>query len=153
MLKKAFLARALVLAFCAALFWAPLPALSAAKDDITAGIKAAQAGKQKKAVELFSRAIDSGKLSRQNLAITYTNRGSAYDDLGQADLAVADFNRALKVKPKFAPAYYNRSYAYEKKGLLKLALKDMESAARLEPGDADYQDRLKYLRFKLSGAK
>ena len=153
MLKKAFLLPTLLLTVCALQFMLSAPALSAAKDDIVAGIKAARSGQQEKAIKLFTRAIDSGKLSRTNLAIAYTNRGSAHDDLNRADQAVGDFNSAIKADPKFSFAYYNRSYAYEKKGLLKLALKDMETAAGMEPGDADYKDRLKYLKFKASGKK
>ena len=81
------------------------PALAGPKDDIRAGMKAAQNGDMEKAIELFTKAIKTGKLSKQNLAITYTNRGAANEDMGQTDLAVLDYNRAIKADPSYSIAY------------------------------------------------
>jgi len=125
-------------------------ALAGAKADIIAGNAAAQAGKLKQAIRLYTRALKSGKLSRTNQAVAYSNRGSAWDDLGRADRAIQDFNQAIQADPSYAPAYYNRSFAYEKKGLLKLALEDMKKALDLEPDDLDYRQRVRYLEYRLS---
>jgi tetratricopeptide (TPR) repeat protein len=146
-------ARAL-LAVLAALVLAGLcpPAAAGGKEDILAGNRAAQAGDYAKAVELYTKAIESGGLSDHNLAVAYANRGSAKDDGGRTDQAIKDFNRALELDPGYAEAYYNRSFAYEKKGLLPLAVADMEKAVRLAPEDTYYTDRLKYLNAKLRGA-
>ncbi len=125
------------------------PALAGPKDDILAGMRAAQNGDMEKAVKLFTKAIKSKKLSKENLAIAYTNRGSANDDMGQTDLAVLDYNRALKANPGYAMAYYNRSFAYEKKRMFDLALKDIQRAMAILPGDGDFQHREAYLKHKL----
>ncbi len=124
--------------------------LAGAKADIIAGNAAAQAGKLKQAIRLYTRALKSGKLSRTNQAVAYSNRGSAWDDLGRADRAIQDFNQAIQADSSYAPAYYNRSFAYEKKGLLKLALEDMKKALALEPDDLDYRQRVRYLEYRLS---
>lgn len=125
-----------------------LAAVAGPLDDIKAGNQAAQSGNLKKAIELYTKAIDSKQLSRANLAVAYTNRGAAQDDMGQTDLAVLDFNRAIKADARYAIAYYNRSFAYEKRGLMDMALRDMERALALEPEDQHYQQRMQYLQFK-----
>jgi tetratricopeptide (TPR) repeat protein len=140
------------LLFCAALLIAA-PAWAGAKDDIMAGNAAAQAKKFDQAIKLYTRAINSGKLTPANLAVAYNNRGSAYDDNGIAANAMKDFNQAIKIKPGYAEAYYNRSFAYEKKGNLTKALVDIEKAVRLQPDDKYYTDRLKYLNHRISGAR
>lgn len=132
-----------VMLLAAAAAWA------GAKDEITAGNAAAQAGRFKQAVKHYGKAISSKTLSRTNLAVAYNNRGSAKDDSGDADGALRDFNQAVKIKPDYAEAYYNRSFAYERKGLIRLAIHDIEKAVRLQPDDAYYRDRLEYLNSKL----
>ncbi len=139
-----------LLLLAATLLLAPAPARAGGKQDIIAGNAAARAGKLKKAIALFTRAIEKGKLSRHNLAVAYNNRASAWDELGQADRAIADYNRALKLNPDYAQAYYNRSFAYEKKGLVRLAIADIQKAVRLAPNDPDYLQRLEYLNSLLA---
>jgi tetratricopeptide (TPR) repeat protein len=128
------------------------PALAAAPvSEIMAGNQAAEKGDLDRAIKHFTAAIDSGKLSKENLAIAYNNRGSAYDDKKQTDKAIADYTRAIAANPNYDAAYYNRSYAHERKGKVKEALQDMEKAVQLEPDDSDFQQRLTYLKSKLAG--
>jgi tetratricopeptide (TPR) repeat protein len=150
-LTKPFGALALTLALAAALCLVAPTAAAGPKELITSGNHAAQAGRYDQAIRLYTRAIESGGLSDQNLAVAYANRGSAKDDSGRTDQAVKDFNRALELDPDHAEAYYNRSFAYEKKGLIPLAVADMEKAVRLAPDDSYYTDRLEYLNAKLRG--
>ncbi len=65
-------------------------------------------------------------------------RGMAYDNLGQEDLAIADFDKAISLDPKvYAYAYLNnRGQAYFRKGEFALAVKDYDQAIRLKP---DYE--------------
>lgn len=129
---------------------AAAPAMAGPKEDIKAGNAAAQAQNLDQAIKLFSKAIKSGQLSPENLAVAYNNRGSAYDDKGMGEKAIADFNQAIKIKPKYAEAYYNRSFTYEKKGMLASAMKDIEQAVRLQPRDDYYTNRMEYLNHRLS---
>jgi tetratricopeptide (TPR) repeat protein len=143
----------LALAFSLVLILAAPVSAAAPATDILAGNQAAEAGNLDQAIKLFSKAIDSKKLSKENLAIAYNNRGSAYDDKGNIEQAVRDYTKAIEINPEYDAAYYNRSFAQERKGRLPQALADMEKAARLVPDDPDFQQRLEYLRAKKQGAQ
>ena len=77
--------------------------------------------------------IQSGRESRRNLAIAYYSRGLAYYDKGDDDRAIAEFNEAIRLDPKFAYAYSSRGLAYDHKGDLDRADPDYNEAIRLDP--------------------
>jgi tetratricopeptide (TPR) repeat protein len=52
----------------------------------------------------------------------------AYSELGQYDLAIADYNAALRITPWSFEALWDRGRAYEKQGKLCEALVDLETA-------------------------
>ncbi|CAO0821748.1 Tetratricopeptide repeat protein [Desulfarculales bacterium] len=131
------------------------PALAASPtstSEILVGNHAAEKGDLDKAIRHFSAAIESGKLSKENLAIAYNNRGSAYDDKGATDKAIKDFSKAIELNPKYDAPFFNRSHAYERKGSIAEAYSDMEKAALLEPDDQDFQQRLLYLKSRMGSA-
>ena len=140
-------AAALALALLFILCLAPA-ALADGKQMILDGNRAAAAGKFKAAIDLYSKAIRTGKLSRENLAVAYNNRGSAKEDLGQHKAALMDVTKAIRSNPDYAEAYYNRSFIYEKMGKLKEALADARKAAALQPRDSTYLQREYYLATK-----
>jgi tetratricopeptide (TPR) repeat protein len=49
-----------------------------------------------------SSIIQSGRESPRNLAVAYYSRGLAYYDKGDDDRAIAEFNEAIRLDPKFA---------------------------------------------------
>jgi len=59
-------------------------------------------------INACNRAIDEGTLTAKDRAATYVNRGivRAYRD--DFEGALADYDRALQIKPAFAEAYANR---------------------------------------------
>jgi len=88
-----------------------------------------------------SRIIKSGKLfgkpiSKTNLATAYTGRGIAYESKGEVERAIADYNKAIALDPKFAKAYTNRGVAYRKKGESDRAIADFTKAIALNPKSA-----------------
>ena len=86
----------------------------------------------KRAIEYLSNAI---KL-QPDYADAYINRGSAYIILGQYQLAIADINQAMRLKPDDAYyLYYNRAAAYSALGLYQRAIEDYNEALRLKPDD------------------
>ena len=61
------------------------------------------------------------------------NRGVAYQANGDLDLAIADFDLAIALNPKYAKAYNNRGNAYKDKGDLDRAIADLDQAVALLP--------------------
>ena len=80
-----------------------------------------------------SSIIQSGRESPRNLAVAYYSRGLAYYDKGDDDRAIAEFNEAIRLDPKFAYAYSSRGLAYDHKGNLDRADPDYNEAIRLDP--------------------
>ena len=66
-------------------------------------------------------------------AIAFNNRGIAYHDKGDNDRAIADYDEAIRLDPKFARAFINRGNAYRDKGDNDRAIADYNEAIRLDP--------------------
>ena len=62
------------------------------------------------------------------------DKGTEHLLAGRTDEAIAEYDRAIEMRPAFASAYYNRGLAYSYKGDTTLALKDYTKAIDLEPG-------------------
>jgi tetratricopeptide (TPR) repeat protein len=86
-----------------------------------------------------TRRIESGEYRGKTLAIYYYNRGYEYKDLAQLDLALQDFNQAIRLNSTYVKAYMHRGDAYRKKGQFERAIADFDRALRLEP-DNEYRD-------------
>ena len=106
---------------------------SGGSDDIKAGIAAGKEGDFDKAIVLFTRAIESGKLSQENLSIAYCNRGFARRKKGDYDKAIADFTKAIEINPNDASAYQFRGYCWKFIGNDDKANADYEKAKKLDP--------------------
>ena len=61
-----------------------------------------------KQIEYYTYAIEQ----KPDWCWPYNNRGLAYDDKGDYDLAIADYNRVINIDPNDAEAYYNRGGTY-----------------------------------------
>ncbi len=71
-------------------------------------------------IQACSRIIKSRKafgkpISKSTLARFYGFRGFAYEKKGEYDRAIADYTKAIALKPKSANAYTNRGLAYERR--------------------------------------
>ena len=132
---KAVLAAALALAGAAPAWSGALDDLNTglALDDLSSGLAARGRGDQDGAIKRFSHAIDSGGLDNANLAIAHNNRGNAYDDKGDGQRALADYDQAIRLDPRLAEAYYNRAYALYRLGRLEDSLVDFGKVIELNP--------------------
>ncbi len=104
-----------------------------ALDDISSGLAARERGDQDGAIKRYSHAIESGGLDNPNLAIAYNNRANAYDDKGDSERALEDYNQAIRLDPRLAEAYYNRGYALYRLGRPQDALRDYDKVVSLLP--------------------
>ena len=61
------------------------------------------------------------------------NRGNAKAELKEYSEAIADYDKAIELDPKLAPAYYNRGITYRELGKEEEAKKDFKKAQELDP--------------------
>ena len=64
-------------------------------------------------------------------AETYYNRGLAHSKNGEFDKAIADYTKAIELKPDYADAYYRRSKAWLHLGEIEKAKADMKTASEI----------------------
>jgi tetratricopeptide (TPR) repeat protein len=62
---------------------------------------------------------------------SYYNRGLAYALKGEYDHAIADYNQALALNPRYAETYSNRGAAYYREGNISKACADLRRACDL----------------------
>jgi tetratricopeptide (TPR) repeat protein len=91
-------------------------------------------------------AADRGGMS---LSAVYNNRGWAYMEIRQVDLALADLNEAIRLDPKSHSAFNHRGWAHLEKKNYDEAMADLNEAIRLNPkfGPA-YNNRANTFRAK-----
>ena len=72
----------------------------------------------------------------------YNLRGSAYYDKGEDDIAIADFNDALRMGPPSGIIFHNRGNAWRSKGEYAKAITDYDASIKAGPPSAfSWQNR------------
>jgi lipoprotein NlpI len=84
------------------------------------------------AIAACTRIVQNGGTSTKIRAIAYYNRGNLYMSI-DLDRAIADYNQAIQVDPKFVDAYYFRGVAYENKEDYDRAFVDFTHTIELDP--------------------
>ena len=71
------------------------------------------------------------KEHNKECAQTYYNRGLAYSKKGELELAIADYTKAIELKPDYADAYYSRGGAFLRLGEREKAEVDLATARNM----------------------
>jgi len=97
---------------------------------------ALESGNNEEAIEYYTRIIQS-EPDTQTLKIVLNNRGNAYQNAGNAALALKDYQRVLEIEPDIPQVYNNRGIVYESLGDYDKALAEYTKAIELK---SDYAD-------------
>jgi tetratricopeptide (TPR) repeat protein len=89
------------------------------------------------AIDACTRALNSARYDRRNLALIYSNRANQRERIGEYDRAIADHNEAVRTDPTYAAGFMHRGNAYARHGEVDRAVADHSEAIRLAPKDAD----------------
>ncbi|MBR1277602.1 caspase family protein [Bradyrhizobium sp. AUGA SZCCT0283] len=77
---------------------------------------------------------DAGEAIRLHPSVAaYNLRGSAYYDRGEYDIAIADFNDALRIGPPSGIIFHNRGNAWRSKGEYAKAIADYDQSIKSDP--------------------
>lgn len=108
---------------------ADLPGYAAGSEDqnsYKAGISALVAGDSQRAVELLSLAI----ADRPQDYRYFNDRGVAYKRLGNLEMALADYNKAVSLNPGYTQALNNRGLVFLEQGSYDKAIADFSEALK-----------------------
>ena len=90
-----------------------------------------------------TRLISEKKLGEVDLARVYAWRGVALGRYrGDFDLAIADYDEALRRDPKIVTGYSGRGGSYVRKGKLDLARRDIDEGLKLDPNNSGVHNAL-----------
>jgi len=97
-----------------------------------------QLGIWQNSIRLWSYVIEQHP---ERIQLAYYYRGLAFENTGQPDRAIEDYNTAIALDPNFRDAYMSRGTALEKTGRLNSALEDLDRAIALGPRYEAYYNR------------
>ena len=86
-------------------------------------------GQRQQAIDYLTRSIQL----RGNLPVFRYNRAVAYEQFGELDLAIRDYDDAIKWGEDFVAAYFNRGVVYGKMGQPQRAIEDFGRVLALNP--------------------
>ncbi len=79
-------------------------------------------GDYKEAVAQYTEALGSADLPPRIRAEIFNARGQAHRGAKQYDDALADYDAAIRLRPKYVEAYYDRALAFDQSGQLDRAI-------------------------------
>ena len=97
-----------------------------AADSYSEALEALAAGDTRKAIRLFSLAINADP----DNFVAYNDRGVAHKAAGNPEKALADYTKALELKPDYANALNNRGVIYLQNGSYDKAIEDFTGALK-----------------------
>jgi tetratricopeptide (TPR) repeat protein len=104
-----------------------------AEDAYAEGMRLAQNGLLKEAMEEFNKAIRL----KPTYAEAFSARGNVRNRLVQNERAIEDFDEAIRLNPRYTDAFYNRANAYMDSGQQEKAVQDYGEAIALNASHAE----------------
>ena len=86
--------------------------------------------------------IDTLSKDYPDKSLLFNIRGAGYAGVGQLDIAVQNYEKALSIKPDYAKAHYNLGSALQELGKLHDSIKSYENSIALEPENAQAHNNL-----------
>ena len=126
---------------------APLAVATHAMAGMSQDLASCTAAKGLSSAVACTRVMDSGRLPDEQAWIGHFNRGSGYRRANAYDQALADFDKAVELKPRFARAYQGRALVHDELGADYKAHADLDRAIELDARDwSAYYSRATILR-------
>jgi tetratricopeptide (TPR) repeat protein len=97
------------------------------------------------ALDLYTRALDSGELNQTMTIAALNGRGLVYYRLRQWQQAIEDYTEALSLKPDNATVLRNRCFAFIELREWGYAIDDCRASADLIPNNPQGADTLGYV--------
>lgn len=91
------------------------------------------AGSVDETISACTRAFESKQFSAANAAVLLNSRGISWREKGYDEMALADFDEAIRLDPKNATVYTSRGNLHGDKGNNDKAIADYNEAIRLAP--------------------
>ncbi|MBL4782911.1 MAG: tetratricopeptide repeat protein [Porticoccaceae bacterium] len=95
-------------------------------------------GQHSEAISLMKRSL----VSHSNPAQVHNGLANAYKDIGENHQAIASYNNALKIQPKFAEALFNLGLLKHDEGALKAAVDHLTAAIKIQPQNPTFHNAI-----------
>lgn len=149
MIRSYIVAAVLATAYMVAVVLATVGLSTSASAGMNQDLKSCTAAEGRSSAAACTRVMNSGRLPREQLYIGYFNRGSGYRRAGDFDKALADFERVVKLRPKFARGYHMRGLVQGDLGARDEAFADLDRAIELDSREwSTYYGRASLLQAK-----
>lgn len=96
-------------------------------------VSAQSAGDFDRALTLYNSVLQSGELDHKSLSRGTYNRGIIFLRQKNYEMAIADFDTAIWLRPRYADAFNNRGLAHSRTGHFEKAIEDFTQALELKP--------------------
>ncbi len=112
-----------------------------ARADFSACASALDATDPHQRISLYTTCLKHGGVPATDVSSAFNNRGVAYEEIGEVEKALQDFNAAIQYDPNWPNAYLGRAGIESGRGLCKEAVADIDKAIKMGPPRAPFLNR------------